>query len=235
MNVLITLTNASEYTGPFDLYSNVDNFTTAFDKNISRDMLIAGYVSTYVPSGTSVIRVKSLGVCTNHIDITVFVPTTTTTSTTAAPTTTTTTTAGQITTTTTTTGGGGQTTTTTTTGGGGETTTTTTTTEGPIVTTTTTTTETPVTTTTTTVRPINNATFAFGGESSGDACYNYNNYQPRITLYFYDSLQDGSYLYTSYEGVGNPDFYPAQGWYAKEDGAIYIQNGNTNNNKTACS
>ena len=91
MNVLITLTTAGADTGPFNLYSNVDNYTTAFETNISKGILVAGYTSTVVPPGTSAIRVKSIGVCTNYVDITVTVPATTTTTTTAASTTTTTT------------------------------------------------------------------------------------------------------------------------------------------------
>lgn len=93
MNVLITLTSAGTDTGPFNLYSNVDNYTTAFETNISKGILVAGYTSTIVPPGTSAIRVKSMGICTNYVDITLVVPSTTTTTTTRASTTTTTTTA----------------------------------------------------------------------------------------------------------------------------------------------
>jgi hypothetical protein len=92
MNVLITLTSAGTDTGPFNLYSNVDNYTTAFETNISRGILVAGYTSTVVPPGTSAIRVKSMGICTNYVDIVLVVPSTTTTTTTAAPSPTTTTT-----------------------------------------------------------------------------------------------------------------------------------------------
>jgi len=154
MNVLITLTSAGTDTGPFNLYSNVDNYTTAFETDISKGILVAGYTSTIVPPGTSAIRVKSIGICTNYVDITLTVPSTTTTTTTRAATTTTTTTAvGSPTTTTTTTAPVGPTTTTTTTPYVGPATTTTTTT-APVALTTTTTTTTvyvgPATTTTTT-------------------------------------------------------------------------------------
>lgn len=150
MNVLITLTTAGADTGPFNLYSNVDNYTTAFDTNISRGILVAGYTSTVVPPGTTAIRVKSAGVCANYVDITLTVPSTTTTTTTAASTTTTTT-AAPATTTTTTTAAPVVTTTTTTTYVGPVTTTTTSTTAAPVTTTTTTTAApTPTTTTTTT-------------------------------------------------------------------------------------
>ena len=138
MNVLITLTTAGADTGPFNLYSNVDNYTTAFETNISKGILMAGYTSTIVPPGTTAIRVWSMGICANYVNITLTVPATTTTTTTAASTTTTTTTAVPS-----------GTTTTTTTAALVGTTTTTTTYVGP-VTTTTTTTAPPTTTTTTT-------------------------------------------------------------------------------------
>lgn len=180
MNVLITLTEAGIDTGPFNLYSNVDTYSTPFETNISRGILIAGYTSQVVPTGTSTIRVKSVGTCTNYVDLLVITPTTTTTSTTAAPTTTTTTTAGGgPTTTTTTTSGGGPTTTTTTTAGGPTTTTTTTPYVGPSTTTTTTTS--PPTTTTTTTSGGGSTTTTTSTSSSTTTttttsltCYSYN-------------------------------------------------------------
>jgi hypothetical protein len=142
MNVLITLTTAGIDTGPFNLYSNTDSYVTAFETGVTKTALVAGYLSTLVPAGTTYVRVKSTGLCTNYIDIYVTGSGTTTTTTTApvGPTTTTTTTpyVGPATTTTTTTSGGG-TTTTTTTSGGPTTTTTTTPYVGPVTTTTTTT------------------------------------------------------------------------------------------------
>jgi hypothetical protein len=147
MDVLITLTTAGADTGPFNLYSNVDSYTTAFETGVAKSALVAGYLSTLVPTSTNYIRVKSTGRCTNYIDIFV---------TGSATTTTTTTSGGSPTTTTTTTSGGGGTTTTTTTSGGEPTTTTTTTAGGP--TTTTTTTAGPTTTTTTTATPTTTTT-----------------------------------------------------------------------------
>ena len=143
MNVLITLTTAGVDTGPFNLYSNVDNYTTAFETNISKGILMAGYTSTIVPPGTTAVRVLSMGICANYVDITLTVPATTTTTTTSAPgTTTTTTTAAPVPTTSTTTTyvGPATTTTTSTTAAPVPTTTTTTTYVGPATTTTTTTT-----------------------------------------------------------------------------------------------
>ena len=87
MTVLITLTTAGTSTGPFNLYSNLDGFTSAFEIGVTKGALLAGYSSSLVPDGTSIIRVKSAGVCQNYIDI---VLTTTTTSTLFPPSTTTT-------------------------------------------------------------------------------------------------------------------------------------------------
>lgn len=94
MTVLITLTTAGSDTGPFNLYSDANGYTTAFATNVSKLQLVSGYTSTNVPDFTSTIQVRSLGVCTNFINITVTggVPFTTTTSTTRPITTTTTTT-----------------------------------------------------------------------------------------------------------------------------------------------
>lgn len=82
MTVLLTLTAAGTDTGPFDLFSNATAFTSAFETNVSRAALLAGYTSSLVPNGTTVVRVMSQGVCKNYTDIVI---TTTTTSTTAIP------------------------------------------------------------------------------------------------------------------------------------------------------
>lgn len=105
MTVLITLTTAGADTGPFNLYSNVDGYVSAFETGVSKTALLAGYSSALVPNGTTTIRIKSTGTCVNYIDVTVV--TTTTTTTTGTPTTTTTTTGIPPTTTTTTTTAGG--------------------------------------------------------------------------------------------------------------------------------
>jgi len=101
MTVLITLTAAGTDSGPFNLYSNLDGYITAFETGVSKASLLGGYTSVVVPDYTTSIRVKSTGDCVNYIDI-VLVGLTTTTTTTVAPTTTTTTTAEPTTTTTTT-------------------------------------------------------------------------------------------------------------------------------------
>ena len=90
MTVLITLTVAGADSGPFNLYSNLDGFTAAFESGVSKASLLAGYPSALVPDYTTTIRVKSDGVCVNYIDI-LLESTTTTTTTVIGPTTTTTT------------------------------------------------------------------------------------------------------------------------------------------------
>lgn len=90
MTVLITLTIAGADSGPFDLYSNIDGFTSAFETGVSKASLLAGYASALVPDYTTTVRVKSSGVCVNYVDI--LLESTTTTTTTIIGSTTTTTT-----------------------------------------------------------------------------------------------------------------------------------------------
>lgn len=103
MTTLITLSiPLGGDAGPFNLYSNTDGYTLPFATGISAAALTAGYTSTVVPEGTTVIRVVSTGWCTNYIDITInLIPTTTTTSSTSTSSTTSTTTTAVPTTTTT--------------------------------------------------------------------------------------------------------------------------------------
>lgn len=84
MNVVITLTTAGANTGPFNLYSDVDGYLSAFATDIEKSNLEEGYASIDVPDGTTIIRVMSNGECLNYIDIPITFSTTTTT-TTAAP------------------------------------------------------------------------------------------------------------------------------------------------------
>jgi hypothetical protein len=80
MTVLITLTVAGADSGPFNLYSNLDGFTAAFESGVSKASLLAGYPSALVPDYTTTVRVMSAGDCTNYIDI-ILGATTTSTST----------------------------------------------------------------------------------------------------------------------------------------------------------
>jgi hypothetical protein len=79
MTISITLTTAGTDTGPFNLFSNVDGYTTAFVSGVSKSALVSGYSTSLAPVGTTIVRVKSTGLCTNYIDITLIQPTTTTT------------------------------------------------------------------------------------------------------------------------------------------------------------
>lgn len=77
MTLLITLSTAGGDTGPFNLYSDVNGFTSAFEVGVAKIDLLMGYTSYVVPDGTNVIRVISDGTCKNYIDLTVNVTTTT--------------------------------------------------------------------------------------------------------------------------------------------------------------
>lgn len=78
MTLLITLSTAGGDTGPFNLYSDVNGFTSAFEVGVAKIDLLMGYTSYVVPDGTSVIRVMSNSICKNYVDLTVNVTTTTT-------------------------------------------------------------------------------------------------------------------------------------------------------------
>jgi hypothetical protein len=90
MTVLITLTTAGADTGPFDLFSNLDAYTSAFETGVSKASLLAGYPSALVPDYTTIVRIRSAGDCTNFIDVPLYGTTTTTSSTSSTTTTSTT-------------------------------------------------------------------------------------------------------------------------------------------------
>ena len=85
MTVLITLTTIGTDCSLFDIYSNVDGFISAFETNVPKESLSAGFSSANAPNGTTIIRVKAKGVCTNYKDINLTSITTTTTTTSALP------------------------------------------------------------------------------------------------------------------------------------------------------
>ena len=122
MNVHIILTIAGTDTGPFDLYSDVGGFATAFESGVSKASLVAGYNAT-PPDGATQIKVVSTGNCTSFVIIDIGVCATTTT--TSSSSTTTSSTSSTSTTTTSSTSSTSTTTTTTTTYVGTTTTTTT--------------------------------------------------------------------------------------------------------------
>jgi hypothetical protein len=79
MIVYILLTTAGADTGPFNLYSDVDGFTTPFETNIDKGTLVSGYTSTLVPNGTGIIQIRSVStLCNNYINILITTTTTTT-------------------------------------------------------------------------------------------------------------------------------------------------------------
>jgi uncharacterized protein (TIGR02145 family) len=84
MTILLTIEIEGGNLGPFNLYSNTNGYTNPFATNITKDALEAGYTSTSVPPNTTTVRVKSVGNCSNSIDI-VLENTTTTSTTTTVP------------------------------------------------------------------------------------------------------------------------------------------------------
>jgi hypothetical protein len=102
MTTLITLVIPVDGdAGPFNLFSDADGYVNSFETNLPASTLEAGYTTTLVPSGATIIRVVSAGICTNYIDIPInFITTTTTSSSTSTSTTTSTTTVIPTTTTT---------------------------------------------------------------------------------------------------------------------------------------
>jgi len=81
MTLFITLTLAEADTGPFNIYSDIDGFLSAFATNVPKASLLAGYSANSVPDGTTILKLKSTGVCTNFTYLNVFTTTTTTTTT----------------------------------------------------------------------------------------------------------------------------------------------------------
>jgi hypothetical protein len=84
MDVYIYILSAGADQGVlFDLYSDTDGFTTAFDTDIPLASLTGGYTSNTAPAGTTVVRVcGQQAVCPVCLDIT---PTYTTTTSTSLP------------------------------------------------------------------------------------------------------------------------------------------------------
>lgn len=88
MTVEIHLTTADADATFFDLYSNIDGYTTPFETNVPVASLLASYQTSLVPDDTYIIRVQNVGAsCSNYIDIGLTTTTTTTSSTTTTTTT----------------------------------------------------------------------------------------------------------------------------------------------------
>ena len=49
MTVYVTLTTAGADTGPFNLYSDVDGYISAFETDVPKASLLAGYTSSVAP------------------------------------------------------------------------------------------------------------------------------------------------------------------------------------------
>jgi hypothetical protein len=73
--VEITIAAAGTDTGPFNLFSDADTYTTAFATGVLKSELLAGYTSSVVPDAATIVRVKSNNAnCTNYVDMTILVP-----------------------------------------------------------------------------------------------------------------------------------------------------------------
>jgi len=73
MIVNVTLTTAGTDTGPFNIFSNADNYATALATNVPKSSIAAppssGYTVNNVPDTATTMRVTSTGICTNSVDI----------------------------------------------------------------------------------------------------------------------------------------------------------------------
>jgi len=70
MNVLIQLTMADIDTGPlFNLFSDVNNYSSPFETGISKTALLTGHITSAVPGLASIVRVKSTGNCLSYVDL----------------------------------------------------------------------------------------------------------------------------------------------------------------------
>lgn len=78
------MNSAGPETGPFNLYSNVDGYMSAFAVSVPKDELIAGKYFT-VPDGTVLVRIMSVGICYRYEDFLLVGASTTTSTTTLFP------------------------------------------------------------------------------------------------------------------------------------------------------
>ena len=69
MTGIIQITTIGVDSGPFNIFSNVTGFTSAFETNITRNELLLGYATNNIPLNTSVIKIVSVGECTNDLFI----------------------------------------------------------------------------------------------------------------------------------------------------------------------
>lgn len=79
MTGIIQITTIGTDADNFLLFSDVDNYLSAFETNVSRQDLINGFPSDNIPNGTTIIRAISTTVlCDVSIDIPLPATTTTT-------------------------------------------------------------------------------------------------------------------------------------------------------------
>ena len=72
ITVNIKLTSVGSCVSVVDLYSNQDNYTTAFATGISATILtsIVGYNTSNIPSGATIIRIQNNNIaCNNFVDV----------------------------------------------------------------------------------------------------------------------------------------------------------------------
>ena len=72
ITVNIKLTSVGSCVTVVDLYSNQDNYTTAFATNISATILtsIVGYNTSTIPAGATTIRIQNNNIaCNNFVDV----------------------------------------------------------------------------------------------------------------------------------------------------------------------
>jgi hypothetical protein len=70
MDVYITISNVGNDAGPFDLYSNLDGYISAFETNVPKASLEAGYFTSLVPDGTTQIKIQSVStLCKNYVNV----------------------------------------------------------------------------------------------------------------------------------------------------------------------
>ena len=68
-NAIITITNFGSEVGPFDVFSDVDNYIVPFETNIPLSAMTSGFYTPNVPDGTINVKIKSNGDCINFIII----------------------------------------------------------------------------------------------------------------------------------------------------------------------
>ena len=70
MTGIIQIATIGPQTGPFfNLYSDVNGFTSPFETNVSTVDLINGFATDQIPNLTTITRVMSIGECNVYLDI----------------------------------------------------------------------------------------------------------------------------------------------------------------------